>query len=121
MVIVQYIIKFSINDLVKLAAELNLSDPLTERSPLASFRVFFLLRPSQMSSLLRHHSLRVRIPLHLFIAQTQTSVTRHTPLPSLLTTPRRAYASRKAKNGQQQKGKNRDETESTLLHTHASS
>jgi ribosome recycling factor len=69
-----------------------------------------------MSSLLRRHSLRLR----LSITQTQT-ITRPTPLPSLLTaanttTPRRAYASsnKKAKHGQ--KGDN----ESTL-HTHHAS
>ena len=83
-----------------------------------------------MSSLLRHHSLRVRIRLvHLSLAQTQTSITRPTPLPSLLTltttttaTPRRAYASKKAKHGQKKvnNNNNTDETESTL-HTHASS
>jgi hypothetical protein len=76
-----------------------------------------------MSSLLRHHSLRLRVRLHLSIAQKQT-LTRPTPLPSLLTTttntttttPRRAYASnKKAKHGP--KGSN----ESTLhTHTHAS-
>jgi hypothetical protein len=83
-----------------------------------------------MSSLLRHHSLRVRISLvRLSLAQTQTSITRPTPLPSLLTltttttttTPRRAYASKKAKHGQKKvNNNNTDETESTL-HTHASS
>lgn len=67
-----------------------------------------------MSSLLRHHSLRVRTHLHLSIAQTQT-ITRPTPLPSLLssttTAPQRAYASnKKAKYGQ----KGNDES---TLHT----
>jgi hypothetical protein len=87
-------------------------------------------RPScQMSSLLRHHSLRVRIRLvHLSLAQTQP-ITRPT-LPSLLTltlntttTPRRTYASKKAKHGQK-KGNNNstNETESTLdTHTSSSS
>jgi len=76
-----------------------------------------------MSSLLRHHSLRLR--LHLSTAQKQT-ITRPTPLPSLLTTttttttitttPRRAYASnKKAKHGQK---KGNDES---TLHTHAPS
>jgi ribosome recycling factor len=69
-----------------------------------------------MSSLLRHHSLRLRLRtrLHLSIAQTQT-ITRPTPLPSLLSTTtatRRAYASnKKAKHGQ----KGNDES---TLHTH---
>jgi len=52
-----------------------------------------------MSSLLRHHSLRQCLRLHLSIAQTQTITrTRPTPLPFLpttttTTTPRRTYAS----------------------------
>lgn len=77
-----------------------------------------------MSSLLRYHSLRLRIRLHPSIAQKQT-ITRPTPLPSLLltatttTAPRRAYASnKKAKHGQKRGNTNTDET---LLHTHAPS
>ena len=66
-----------------------------------------------MSSLLRHHSLRLR--LHLSIAQTQT-ITRPTPLPSLLTTtiPRRAYASnKKAKHGQKGHHHNNNSNDNT--------
>lgn len=63
-----------------------------------------------MSALLRHHSLRLRVCLLQSIAQAQT-ITR--PTSSILTTtPRRAYASKKAKHGQK-KG-NPDGTESTL-------
>lgn len=65
--------------------------------------------PSQMSPLLRHHSQRLRVCLQS-IAQAQT-ITR--PTSSILTTtPRRAYASKKAKHGQK-KG-NVDVTESAL-------
>jgi hypothetical protein len=74
-----------------------------------------------MSSLLRHHSLRVRLRLN--IAQT---ITRPSPLPSLLTitnTPRRAYASKKAKAKAKaaaehnQKGSTDEKTESkSILH-----
>lgn len=78
-----------------------------------------------MSSLIRHHSLRLRVQLHLSIAQTQIII-RPTPLPSLLTTttttpPRRAYASnKKAKHGQKGNTTNTHETESAP-HTHTSS
>ena len=80
-----------------------------------------------MSSLLRHHSLRLRIRLHPSIAQKQT-ITRPTQLPSLLTTtntttPLRAYASnKKAKHGQKNGNNNNNNTNTeSKLHTHASS
>ena len=68
-----------------------------------------------MSSLFRHHSLRLSQRLHLFTARTQ-SITRPTSLPSLQTTtaPRRAYAPKKAKHGKQTR--NANGTESTVHH-----